>query len=67
MEINPNSKIPALKDYSESETGVRVFESGNILLHLAEKTGKFIPKDKNQRTECLNWLFHQMGSAPFFG
>lgn len=62
--INPNSKIPALLD-TTNET--RVFESGSILLYLAEKFGAFIPQDAKGRTECLNWLFWQMGSAPYLG
>ncbi len=64
--INPNSKIPALVDRSV-EPPIRVFESGSILLYLAEKFGAFIPADRAGRTECLNWLFWQMGSAPFVG
>jgi GST-like protein len=64
--INPNSKIPALLDLSGPEP-VRVFESGAILLHLAEKFGAFIPVDPAGRAECLSWLFWQMGSAPFIG
>lgn len=64
---NPNSKIPALIDYSEKSDGQRVFESGAILLYLAEKFGHFIPKDPAQRTEMLSWLFWQMGSAPYIG
>ncbi|PUB19175.1 glutathione-dependent disulfide-bond oxidoreductase [Yoonia sediminilitoris] len=64
VEINPNSKIPALKDH---ETDVRVFESGNILLYLAEKFGAFLPKDIKGRTETLNWLFWLQGSAPYLG
>jgi GST-like protein len=64
--INPNSKIPALVDYSGPEP-VRVFESGAILLHLAEKFGAFLPTDPAQRAETLSWLFWQMGSAPFVG
>ncbi|WP_240224091.1 glutathione-dependent disulfide-bond oxidoreductase [Rheinheimera hassiensis] len=64
VEINPNSKIPALLDTSN---GTRVFESGSILLYLAEKFGAFLPKDSAKRTEVLNWLFWQMGSAPFVG
>jgi len=64
--INPNSKIPALLDYSQ-EPVLRLFESGSILLYLAEKFGLFIPKDIAGRTEVLNWLFWQMGSAPFLG
>ncbi len=64
--INPNSKIPALLDYSQQPV-LRLFESGSILLYLAEKFGFFIPKDIAGRTEVLNWLFWQMGSAPFLG
>ncbi len=63
---NPNSKIPALMDHS-GEKPVRVFESGSILLYLAEKFGAFLPTDPAARTECLNWLFWQMGSAPYLG
>ncbi|MCC5856161.1 MAG: glutathione-dependent disulfide-bond oxidoreductase [Idiomarina sp.] len=66
VEINPNSKIPALLDNSTTPP-TRVFESGAILLYLAEKFGKFIPTDPAGRTECLNWLFWQMGSAPLLG
>lgn len=64
--INPNSKIPALVDRSGA-TPQRVFESGSILLYLAEKFGAFMPTDSRQRTEALNWLFWQMGSAPYLG
>ncbi len=64
--INPNSKIPALVDRSV-QPELRVFESGNILLYLAEKFGAFLPKTLSERTEVLNWLFWQMGSAPFLG
>lgn len=64
--INPNSKIPALVDRSGAEP-VRVFESGSILLHLAEKFGAFLPTGGPARTECLNWLFWQMGAAPLLG
>ena len=64
--INPNSKIPALIDYGV-EKPVRVFESGSILLYLADKFNSFISKDLNRRTETLNWLFWQMGSAPYLG
>ena len=64
--INPNSKIPAMVDRS-GETPVRVFESGSILLYLADKFGAFLPKDRAARTEALNWLFWQMGSAPYLG
>ncbi|MBL4597922.1 MAG: glutathione-dependent disulfide-bond oxidoreductase [Rhizobiaceae bacterium] len=63
---NPNSKIPALMDHSTS-TPIRVFESGAILLYLAEKFGEFLPTDLAKRTECLSWLFWQMGSAPYLG
>lgn len=66
VDVNPNSKIPALLDYSDA-TPVRVFESGSILLYLAEKFGAFLPKDHAARTEALNWLFWQMGSAPYLG
>ena len=62
--VNPNSKIPALFD---TETGSRVFESGAILLYLAEKFGHFLPKDAAARTEVLNWLFWLQGSAPYLG
>ena len=63
---NPNSKIPALMDHSTTQP-TRVFESGAILLYLAEKFGEFQPSDPAKRTECLNWLFWQMGSAPYLG
>lgn len=63
---NPNSKIPALVDRSGPEP-VRVFESGSILVYLAEKFGAFLPKDGVARAETMNWLFWQMGSAPFVG
>ena len=66
VEINPNSKIPVLLDRS-GQTSTRVFESGSILLYLAEKFGSFLPKDIAARTETLNWLFWQMGSAPYLG
>ncbi len=66
VSVNPNSKIPALLDCS-GPTPVRVFESGAILLYLAEKFDAFIPEDPVQRTECLSWLFWQMGSAPYLG
>ena len=62
--VNPNSKIPALLDRSGPDP-VRVFESGSILLYLAEKFGAFLPRDMAGRTETLNWLFWQMGSAPY--
>ena len=64
--VNPNSKIPALLDRSGPEP-IRVFESGSILLYLAEKFGAYLPKDLKTRTECLSWLFWQMGSTPFLG
>lgn len=63
---NPNSKIPALVDRS-GPTPIRVFESGAILLHLAEKFGAFLPTDPATRAECLSWLMWQMGSAPYLG
>ncbi len=63
---NPNSKIPALVDMSTTPP-TRVFESGAIMVYLAEKYGAFIPTDPSQRAECLSWLFWQMGSAPFLG
>ncbi|TLX57754.1 glutathione-dependent disulfide-bond oxidoreductase [Stutzerimonas nosocomialis] len=66
VEINPNSKIPALVDRS-GEAPLRVFESGSILVHLAETFGAFLPSAGPARTETLNWLFWQMGSAPFVG
>ena len=66
VEVNPNSKIPALLDRSGPKP-VRVFESGSILLYLAEKFGAFLPRDPALRTETLNWLFWQMGSAPYLG
>ncbi len=66
VEVNPNSKIPALLDRS-TEPPTRVFESGAILLYLAEKFDAFLPKAPAQRTEALNWLFWQMGSAPYLG
>lgn len=66
VEINPNSKIPAMADHSH-EKPIRVFESGSILLYLAEKFKVLIPTDVIGRTECMSWLFWQMGSAPFLG
>jgi GSH-dependent disulfide-bond oxidoreductase len=63
---NPNSKIPALMDYS-GPTPIRVFESGAILIYLAEKFGAFLPTEVSARAECLSWLFWQMGSAPYLG
>ena len=64
--VNPNSKIPALLDRSGPKP-VRVFESGSILMYLAEKFGAFLPKEPAARAECLSWLFWQMGSAPYLG
>ena len=64
--VNPNSKIPALMDHS-TDPPLRVFESGAILLYLAEKFGAFLPAGHRARTECLNWLFWQVGSAPYVG
>lgn len=64
VDVNPNSKIPALFD---TTNGVRVFESGAILLYLAEKFGHFLPKDIAHRTEVMNWLFWLQGSAPYLG
>lgn len=66
VDVNPNSKIPALMDRSGPEP-FRVFESGAILLHLAEKFGAFLPTSLATRSECLSWLFWQMGSAPYLG
>ena len=66
VDINPNSKIPALMDRS-GPTPIRVFESGAILVHLAEKFGAFLPTDPAARAETLSWLFWQMGSAPYLG
>jgi GST-like protein len=64
--VNPNSKIPALVDRS-GPVPIRVFESGAILLYLAEKFGEFLPTEPSTRAECLSWLFWQMGSAPYLG
>lgn len=66
VEVNPNSKIPALMDRS-GKTPVRVFESGSILVYLAEKFGEFLPTEQPARAEVLSWLFWQMGSAPYLG
>jgi len=66
VSANPNSKIPALVDHSTA-TPTRVFESGAILMYLAEKFGEFLPTDPVPRAECLSWLFWQMGSAPYLG
>lgn len=66
VEINPNSKIPAMVDYSEEEP-LRVFESASILLYLAEKFGEFSPTTRAEKTELMNWLFWQTGAAPLLG
>ncbi len=66
VNINPNSKIPALVDKNFGKP-IHVFESGSILFYLAEKFGKFLPQEKASRTKVMNWLFWQMGSAPFLG
>jgi len=66
VDINPNSKIPALLDNS-GQTPIRIFESGAILMHLAEKFNMFLPTETAKRAECLSWLMWQMGSAPFLG
>ena len=66
VDINPNSKIPALLDRS-GPTPIRVFESGAILVYLAEKFGAFLPTEPAARAECMSWLFWQMGSAPYLG
>ena len=66
VEVNPNSKIPALMDRSTTPP-TRIFESGAMLLYLAEKFDAFLPKDPSKRAECYSWLFWQMGSAPFLG
>ncbi len=66
VEVNPNSKIPAMVDHSTSPP-TRIFESGAILLYLAERFDAFLPSDKSLRPECLSWLFWQMGSAPYLG
>jgi len=72
VDINPNSKIPALLDYSSAVVGdnkapLRVFETGSILMYLAEREQKFLPTDLRKKTECINWLMWQMGSAPYLG
>ena len=69
VQLNPNSKIPAMYDYGvKGNEPIRVFESGSILLYLSEKFGgKFMPKDVKRKTECINWLMWQMGSAPIIG
>ena len=66
VHVNPNSKIPAMMDHSTSPP-TRVFESGAILLYLAEKFGALLPRDQSARAECLSWLFWQVGSAPYLG
>ena len=66
VEINPNSKIPALVDRS-GPAPIRIFESGAILVHLAEKFDAFLPRDPAARAECLSWLFWQMGAGPYLG
>ncbi|MDP7548932.1 MAG: glutathione-dependent disulfide-bond oxidoreductase, partial [Alphaproteobacteria bacterium] len=66
VEVNPNSKIPALMDHSTTPP-TRIFESGAMLLYLAEEFGAFLPSDPAQRPECLSWLFWQMGSTPYLG
>ena len=66
VEVNPNSKIPAMVDRSGPQP-VRIFESGAILIYLAEKFGAFLPRENAARAECLSWLFWQVGSAPFLG
>ena len=65
--LNPNQKIPALLDRSDPARPLRLFESGHILLHLAERFGAFLPADRAGRAETLNWLFWQMGAAPYLG
>ena len=66
VELNPNSKIPALLDNSE-DPSIRIFESGAILVYLAEKFGEFLPVEPSARAECMSWIFWQMGSAPYLG
>lgn len=66
VEVNPNSKIPALRDHTHNPP-IRVFESGSILLYLAEKFGYFLPQDLAKRTEAMSWLFWLQGAAPFLG
>ena len=66
VELNPNSKIPALLDTS-TDPHTRVFESGAIMVYLAEKFGEFLPKEHSARAECMSWLFWQMSSAPYLG
>ena len=66
VDINPNSKIPAMVDYS-TKPPTRIFESGAILVYLAEKFNAFLPTEASARAECMSWLFWQMGSAPYLG
>ena len=66
VEVNPNSKIPALLDVS-TDPHTRVFESGAIMVYLAEKFGELLPEEPSARAECMSWLFWQMGSAPYLG
>ena len=66
VDVNPNSKIPALLDTS-TDPSTRVFESGAIMLYLAEKFGEYLPDDPSEKAECMSWLFWQMGSAPYLG
>ncbi|WP_348650953.1 hypothetical protein [Parendozoicomonas sp. Alg238-R29] len=66
VEANPNFKTPVLIDHSTTKP-TRVFESGSILLYLAEKFGALLPKEPSKKAECLSWLFWQIGSAPYFG
>lgn len=66
VDVNPNSKIPALLDYSNGNP-IRIFESGAILMHLAEKFDQFLPHNPNGRAECLSWLMWQMSTAPILG
>lgn len=66
VDVNPNSKIPAMMDHS-ADKPQRLFESGSMMLYLAEKFGAFIPTDPVQKAECMSWLFWQMGSAPYLG
>lgn len=67
VDINPNSKIPALVDYSVQGTPIEIFESGAILVYLSQKFNRFLPQDIRAKTQTLNWLFWQMGAAPFVG
>ena len=70
VDVNPNSKIPAMLDNSDPANPVRIFESASMLVYLCDKydaEGKFLPKDPVARVECLNWVFWQVGSAPYLG